>query len=63
MQNAFKEYKSDINQSLSDLDTKINRLEGMISLLVERMPAMPHTSLNNSSEENKDVISDINKKT
>ena len=50
VQNAFNEYKLDINQSLSDLNTKINRLEGMISLLVERIPAMPHTSLNNSSD-------------
>ena len=63
VQNAFKEYKTDINQSLSNLDTKINRLESMIATLVERIPAMPHTSLNNSAEENKNNISDPNKKT
>ena len=38
MQNAFKEYKEDINQSLSELDSKIDRLESMIKLLVERTP-------------------------
>ena len=40
VQNAFKEYKEDINQSLSELDTKMNRLESMIKLLVERMPVV-----------------------
>ena len=40
VQNAFREYKEDINQSLSELDTKINRLESMIKLLVERMPVV-----------------------
>ena len=63
VQNAFSEYKSDINRSLSDLDTKINRLESMIALLVERIPAMPQSSLNNSAEENKNVTSELSKKT
>lgn len=53
VQNAFKEYKSDINQSLSDLDTKLNRLENMIKVLVERVPVVPQVDLKKSTKENK----------
>ena len=74
VQKAFKEYKDDINQSLSDLDTKIDRLESMIAILVERMPqvVVPHNTVttgkmakNNDSksadEENSNQTSDITK--
>ena len=54
VEKAFKEYKSDINQSLSDLDTKINHLEGMIKLLVDRIPAVPHLDVNKSVGEKED---------
>lgn len=63
VQKAFKEYKDDINQSLSDLDTKIDRLESMIALLVERMPqtVVPHNTItkgknNNSKSADEDNI-------
>ena len=54
VQKAFKEYKDDINQSLSDLDTKIDRLESMIALLVERMPqtVVPHNTITKGKNNN-----------
>lgn len=54
VEKAFKEYKSDINQSLSDLDTKINHLEGMIKLLVDRIPTVPHSDVKKSVGEKED---------
>lgn len=48
VQNAFNEYRADINQSLSELDAKINRLENMISQLVERIPAPVSTNPNHN---------------
>ena len=71
VQKAFKEYKDDINQSLSDLDTKIDRLESMITILVERMPqaVVPHNTVTagkkndskSADEENSNQLSDITK--
>ena len=71
MQKAFKEYKDDINQSLSDLDTKIDRLESMIAILVERMPqvVVPQNTVTtgkkndskSADEENSNQLSDIKK--
>jgi hypothetical protein len=60
VQNAFKEYKKDINQSLSELDTKMSRLESMIKLLVERMPVVvvPQVDANVASTERKNTPSE-----
>ena len=54
VEKAFKEYKADINQSLSDLDTKINHLDGMIKLLVDRIPTVPHSDVKKSVGEKED---------
>ena len=48
VQAAFDEYKSDMARSLSQLDSKINRLESMISILVERIPSK-NTAMNTTS--------------
>lgn len=62
VQNAFNEYKADINQSLGQLDTKINRLESMISLLVERIPTTTSTTTTNpNNNKNNPSSSSINK--
>ena len=62
VQNAFKEYKEDINQSLSELDTKMNRLESMIKLLVERMPVVPQQQVDSdmANRESKNTSSERN---
>ena len=70
VQKAFKEYKEDINQSLSELDTKIDRLESMITLLVERTPQVVVPQNTNTTrkigdsksteEENSNKQSDVN---